>query len=83
MSVMSSLRFLAATTRHKREVYRAGRKIGVGRFQLAIHDLSKYRPSEFVPYGRYFYALPGATRHKAVIDQSQNQAMRTAWLRHI
>lgn len=83
MSITSSLRFLAATTRHKREVYRAGRRLGVGHWQLLIHDLSKYRPSEFVPYGLYFYALPGATRHKAVIDKSRDRAMRTAWLRHI
>lgn len=81
--ILSSLRFLAATTRHKREVYRAGRKLGVGHWQLLVHDLSKYRPSEFVPYGLYFYALPGATRRKAVIDKSQDRPMRTAWLRHI
>jgi hypothetical protein len=80
--VRPSIGFLAATIRHKLEVYRAGRKLGLGRWQLIIHDLSKFRPSEFIPYGRYAYSAVGASYRKALIDPSQKEAVAEAWLRH-
>jgi uncharacterized protein DUF5662 len=83
MRTLSSLWFLVATVRHKRFVYQAGRRLGVARWQLVLHDLSKFRPSEFVPYGRFFYAAPGATWRKAVPQPHATPEMREAWLRHI
>jgi hypothetical protein len=83
MRILPSIRFLWATVRHKRYVYQAGRRLGVARWQLVVHDLSKFRPSEFVPYGGFFYGLPGATWRKPVPEPSASPAMREAWLRHV
>lgn len=81
--MIASLRFLHATIVHKYHVYCSGRMLGVGRWQLLVHDLSKFRPSEFVPYGRFFYAMPGVSLGKAVFDPEAKPAMLGAWLRHI
>jgi hypothetical protein len=40
MSLVPSFRFLATTVRHKWFVYQAGRRLGVSRWQLLVHDLS-------------------------------------------
>lgn len=81
--MLSSLRFLHATIVHKWHVYHAGRRLGVGRWQLLIHDLSKFRPREFVPYGKFFYSRPGADWLKAVTDQQYKPHMLAGWLSHI
>jgi hypothetical protein len=83
--MIASIRFLHATIVHKYHVYCAGRRLGVSRWQLLIHDLDKFLPRMFVPYGRFFYALPGADWLKAVIDKSAEArlAMSYAWLRHV
>lgn len=77
MGLSHTIRFLIATLRHKWFVYEAGRRLGVGRWQLLVHDLSKLRPSECVPYGRFFYAP------KPAPDAGADPAMRLAWLRHV
>lgn len=83
--MMPSLRFLHATIVHKWHVYCAGRRLGIGRWQLLIHDLDKFLPRMHRPYGRYFYALPGADWLKAVLDRSEESrlGMSLAWLRHV
>lgn len=81
--MMPSLRFLHATIVHKWHVYCAGRRLGVGRWQLLIHDLSKFRPREFVPYGKFFYAAPGADWLKSSIDNRAKAGLSRAWLDHI
>lgn len=81
--MLPSIRFLHATIVHKWHVYRAGRRLGVGHWQLLIHDLSKFRRAEFVPYGKFFYALPGAGWLKAVQDPAARLGMLEGWLRHI
>lgn len=68
-------RYLRAVIRHKRFVYEEGRKLGLGRWQLLIHDWSKFLPSEWVPYAEQFYGNPG---HKP----EESPAFRVAWLRH-
>jgi hypothetical protein len=83
MRILPSLRFLITTLRHKRFVYQSGRRLGVARWQLVAHDLSKLRPSEFVPYGLFFYSLPGATWRKPVPEAGASARMREAWLRHV
>ena len=40
---------------HKAWVYYYGRKLGVGRCQLLIHDLSKFKLDEAIPYARNFF----------------------------
>lgn len=41
--------------RHKYYVYYYGRKFNVNRFQLLVHDISKFLPSELIPYAKFFY----------------------------
>jgi hypothetical protein len=53
---MSYLRYLNYIFWHKIYVYREGRKRGVDRWLLIVHDLSKFERSEFAPYRRHFYA---------------------------
>lgn len=77
------LRFLLVTVVHKWHVFVAGRSLHLPIWQLLIHDLSKFRPSEFIPYSRFFYSAPGATWKKACVDNSQKEGMRRAWLLHI
>lgn len=81
--MIASIRFLYATVVHKWHVYYAGRRLGVGRWQLLIHDLSKFRPREFVPYGKFFYSRPGAGWLKAVTDPQHQPHMLAGWLSHI
>jgi len=57
-----------------------------------IHDLSKFRPSEFIPYARYFYGnwpkrrtvSPGEKYFYHVLcKEDVNQQFDKAWLLHI
>lgn len=50
------LRYLAYVIRHKWFVLLAGLRLGVPLGQLLMHDLSKFRPDEWHPYVRWFYA---------------------------
>jgi len=54
---------------------------GAWLWRLAIHDLSKFRPSEWLPYATYFYG-PTTTR---TVEHKQQQKARfdRAWLLHI
>jgi hypothetical protein len=42
---------------HKRYVYIAGRRRGLGVWQLLTHDLSKLRWDEWQPYAQHFYGV--------------------------
>jgi hypothetical protein len=83
MRILPSLWFLIATVRYKRFVYQAGRRLGVARWQLVVHNLSKFRPSEFVPYGRFLYAAPARPGAKRCRNRTRAPEMREAWVRHI
>jgi hypothetical protein len=52
----ASARYLGYLIRHKRLVYREGRRLGVGRWQLLVHDWSKFTRSEWTPYAQHFYS---------------------------
>lgn len=54
-----------------------GRKNGVGIWRLLVHDMSKFRPSEWFPYARYFY---GDEEDPCGYIQ---EAFDRAWLAHI
>lgn len=43
---------------HKWFVLVAGLKIGAPIWRLIVHDLSKFKPSEWQPYANYFYGGP-------------------------
>jgi hypothetical protein len=59
--------------RHKRFVYRAGRRLGVSRWRLLKHDLSKFSPREFLAYAQQFG--PGKERNPS--------RFAAAWLHHV
>ncbi len=52
---MKHLRYLRYLVRHKLFVYWEGRRLGVARWQLLIHDWHKLLPSEWFPYVEFFY----------------------------
>lgn len=49
--------------RHKWFVFRAGIARSVPLWQLLVHDLSKFRPSEWRPYAEWFYGYQGGSWH--------------------
>ena len=55
MNLLMHWKYLCAVLRHKRFVYAEGRKLGLGRWQLFIHDWSKFTPRMWGPYARAFY----------------------------
>lgn len=60
---------------HKKHLYTGGREINLPILRLLSHDLSKLRPSEFLPYKRFFWGertpevtqdfLQAVAQHKA------------------
>jgi hypothetical protein len=54
MIAMMCLKYLWSMMRHKWFVFIEACKLGIPWLGL-IHDLSKFAPSEFIPYARYFY----------------------------
>lgn len=62
--------------RHKKNVYREGRKLGLGRAQLLRHDLSKFLPDEFIPYAWKFFG--NGKMHEDKVKDS----FKKAWLKH-
>lgn len=80
--------YLSYVVRHKWHVYRAGRQLGVGRWQLALHDWSKFLPSEWFPYVAYFHGPDGAKNRAANSGkyyriEDGSLAFNRAWLKHI
>lgn len=58
--IPSNLEYITWIFKHKYYVYKFGRMLNVPRFQLLMHDISKFRPSEFFAYRDTFY-VPAAT----------------------
>lgn len=53
-------------------------------WQGIMHDMSKFRPSEFIPYANYFYGKPNIRKngyYKAT--NSGDIRFDIAWLKHI
>ena len=53
--------YLKSLLKHKYYVFIAGRKIKANVFLLLIHDISKFRPSEFIAYANYFFGNQTST----------------------
>lgn len=70
-------KYLKYVLKHKLFVYQEGRLLGVGRWQLLRHDLSKFLPSEWWPYVAYFYGPTPIDAH------ARQNAFDAAWLKHI
>lgn len=82
--------YLCYVLRHKRFVYREGRKLGVGRLQLLVHDFQKFLPAEWFPYVQTFYGCDekyyrDAARRGFVLRKPWGwgrDAFDRAWLHH-
>lgn len=71
-------RYLKAVLRHKRFVYQEGRKLGLGRWQMLIHDWSKFTPRMWGPYARAFYG----PKNQATGKPDGKADFDAAWLWH-
>lgn len=67
---MKHRNYLWYVLRHKWFVLEEGLRLGVPLWQLIVHDWTKFLPSEWFPYARYFYG------------SGQKQAFDVAWLKH-
>lgn len=82
------IKYLNYVIRHKWFVFIECCNLGIP-WRGIIHDMSKFRPSEFIPYARHFYGneRPEAEREKIEgYDKSkdrQDEAFNKAWLYHI
>lgn len=72
-------------TRHRWFVFLACCRLGIP-FRGLIHDLSKYRPSEWFPYTNYFYGKDSEANRLANRDRRpefvEDTAFDLAWLFH-
>lgn len=71
---MIYLKYLRSLLRHKWYVFVEACKLGIPWLGL-MHDLSKFRPDEFIPYARHFC---GGKRTQEDVDA----AYELAWLKH-
>lgn len=51
--------YLSYLANHKKEVYKAGRELGLPRPQLLKHDYSKFAPNSFKTYRDYWFGPEG------------------------
>jgi hypothetical protein len=56
-------------------------------FRVIIHDMSKFRPSEFFPYADFFYGKHSIKQNGLEVKTLPNNAIQmafdVAWLKHI
>jgi hypothetical protein len=80
--------YLKYILRHKWFVFSECRKDGIT-WRGITHDLSKFRPSEFIPYARYFYGdYPEyksgvTTKYPHLFKEDIGRHFDKAWLKHI
>lgn len=68
--------------RHKWYVFRAAWKLGIP-WRGLVHDWSKFLPSEWFPYARYFYGRKLDKDSKGYMHQpGVDEAFDLAWLLH-
>ncbi len=86
MNMLAHWRYFKYVARHKWYVYLGCRIVRVSFWQALIHDLSKFRPSEWNPYVEYFYARPsrpiGAGVTGYMHKPGDDDAFDYAWLLH-
>lgn len=73
------LRYGLRVLRHKAHVYRAGRALGLGRWQLILHDLSKFSREEWGPYVAYQPYFGRAADAPATVRAAFDAAWRHHW----
>ena len=87
---MKHLRYLKSQLRHKWFVFAECCKLGIPLAGIT-HDLSKFLPSEWIPYARYFYGeYPegakidawGRSHYSGPTKESVARDFDVAWLHH-
>jgi hypothetical protein len=78
------LKYFWYVLRHKFFVYVEGRKLGVARLQLLLHDWQKFTPAEWTPYVRTFYGPKESPRRAdgGYDPNAVSDAFDRAWLHH-
>jgi len=89
---MPYIKYLKYVLRHKWFVFTECYKIGILWLGI-IHDWSKFRPSEFIPYARHFYGHYRSLKdltvweknfiHFGLLKEDINRRFDVAWLFHI
>lgn len=75
--------YLKYVLRHKLFVYQEGVKLGVGRWQLLKHDMSKFSRAEWTPYVLKFYGKHYPRSSKRARDHKRiKREFDLAWLHH-
>jgi hypothetical protein len=74
--MMRHWQYLKYVLRHKLFVYQEGRKLGLPRLMLIIHDWDKFAPDEWFPYARTFYKPDGSKQYTESIEFAE------AWMKH-
>ena len=62
--------------RHKYYVFVASKKVGCSTWRALAHDMSKFLPSEWIPYAFTFYDKYGKSRYM------NTSAFDEAWIKH-
>lgn len=82
------IKYLLYVLEHKKNVFKTCWKKGLY-LHAFTHDLSKFRPSEFIPYARYFYgnypprALLKDVGYKDIrTKESVKEDFEKAWIKH-
>lgn len=70
-NIIPTSRYLWLTVKHKAFVFRAGLQTGAPIWRLAIHDWSKFTPTEAPHYGRQFFGA-----------KDDPEGFARAWLHH-
>lgn len=70
--------------KHKYYVFKACMKLGVPIIQALMHDMSKFLPSEWIHYSKFFYKINGEQRDKPfkTIGESKKLYFDHAWNHH-
>jgi hypothetical protein len=84
------LKYLSYVLRHKWFVFVEACRLGIP-WRGLVHDLSKFRPSEWMPYARYFYGdypefktMPTGLKwqYTGQTKEDVDREFDAAWLRH-
>lgn len=69
-------------TKHKYDVYKAGREMDAPRLQLLAHDHTKFYPSNWTPYREYWFGEKGVKSKSNNVDPEVLKNFKEAVQRH-
>lgn len=78
---MAFIKYLWYVLKHKWYVFIECCKLGIPWLGF-VHDLSKFLPSEFFPYARYFYGGKPKRNNEGIYKLDDDAKFNYAWLLH-